>query len=77
MSRKLVVIAPPGSMVPHFDRMAQLVRSFLVPGEPTVVEFRSEWLKELRAGCLLPGDAETARLAGVAAPEKPAKKEGK
>lgn len=76
MSRKLVVIAPPGSMMPHYDRMAlnPPIRAFLPAGEPVTVEFRREWLKEIKAGCLAPGDAETARLAGVPVPELVKKK---
>lgn len=61
----MVVIAPPDSRVPHFDLIQHNVRAFLQPGEPTTVKFSREWLSELQAGALLPGDAVTARYAGV------------
>lgn len=79
MARKIRVIAP-HEYVPHFEAMAvaqyEDQRKFLPKGEVVEIEMKhavNTWKKELKAGCLLPGDEATAKWAGVPMPK--AKKE--
>ena len=82
MARKIRVIAPHAHF-PHYEAMAVAVyadqRKFLPMGEVVEIEMvhaAPTWLKELRAGCLLPADEATAKLAGVPAPAAPSGKKG-
>lgn len=77
-----LLVKPAGSaLVPDFEALDGGVLRFVgrrhdpsvkpngawVPVDtPVEVPYRAEYLQELRAGALLPADAETAQLAGVA-----------
>ena len=82
---KELLVKPAGAaLVPDFEALEGGVLRFIgrkhdptlgknggwVPVDtPVEVPYRAEYLQELRAGALLPADAETAKLAGVKLPE--------
>lgn len=79
--KKLSVLAAGVALVPDFEALDGGVLRFVgrkhdpslgknggwVPSsEPVEIPYRAEYLQELKAGALLPADAETAKLAGLA-----------
>jgi hypothetical protein len=59
-------VAPPAAKMPRNHTLRHGDAGAFVPTDEVVtVPFKREYLEELRAGCLAPADADTARLAGV------------
>jgi hypothetical protein len=59
-------VPPPGAKTTRNQTLAHGdAGAWVLTDEVVTVPFRREYLQELRAGCLTPADADTARLAGV------------
>lgn len=80
MTKKLKVFAEGDALVPDYEALEQGKLRFIgrkrisgvginggwIPElEAVEVPFRLEYIQELKAGALAPGDAETARVAGI------------
>lgn len=80
MKKTLTVRAVASGMCPDFEAQGAGILRFIgrshdpslgdnggwtVSPDPVTVPFRSEYVQELKAGALLPADAETAALCGL------------